>query len=258
MSTEIELFSYQDREVRTVLIDGDPWFIAGDVCAVLGYTRGRDAMRMLRDREKGAHSVRTPGGVQEVTIISEQGLYRLVMRSERGEAESFQDWVTGEVLPAIRRTGSYTVPVQRAELSNRDLALMVIAEADRADAAEKERDALAPAAASWETLASGTGDYAVADAAKILSRDPAIRLGRDRLFTLLRELKWLYRQPIDQRHRCYQTVIESGRLSEIPMSHYHPRTAELITDPPQIRVTVKGLAWLHQHLAGTSRGEIEQ
>lgn len=117
-------------------------------------------------------------------------------------------------------------------------------------AAEEKVAELEPAAASWATLATADGDYLVADAAKILSRDPGIKLGRDRLFTLLGELRWIHRQPGDGRWRCYQSVIETGRLSEMPMSHYHPRSGELVLDPPQIRVTVKGLGWLHQHLRG--------
>lgn len=109
VSTALDPFDFNGNSIRVVMIDGEPWFVAADVAKILGYRNGPDAMRMLRDREKGTHPVRTPGGVQDSTIISEQGLYRLVMRSERGEAEAFQDWVTGEVLPTIRKTGAYVV-----------------------------------------------------------------------------------------------------------------------------------------------------
>lgn len=250
----VELFRYEDREVRTVLVDGEPWFVAADVCAVLGYSHTASALRTLRDKEKGVRPMHTPGGEQDVTVISEQGLYRLVMRSNRAEAERFQDWVTGEVLPAIRRTGTYSTAPALPDITTPAgvlaMAEQFAATARQLVAAEEKVAELEPAATSWQTLATAEGDFLVADAAKILSRDPRIKLGRDRLFTLLSELHWIHRQPGDGRWRCYQTAIETGRLSEMPMSHYHPRTGELVLDPPQIRVTVKGLGWLHRHLRG--------
>lgn len=111
---------------------------------------------------------------------------------------------------------------------------------------------LEPAAQSWQTLAAAEGDFSVADAAKILARDPQIKLGRNRLFTLLDELRWTYRQLADGRPRVMQAAIERQWLSEIPQSHYHPRTGELVMDPPQVRVTVKGLHELHKRLGGSA------
>jgi DNA-damage-inducible protein D len=111
---------------------------------------------------------------------------------------------------------------------------------------------LEPAANSWQVLASGDGDFSVADAAKILARDPAIKLGRNRLFTLLDEYRWTYRQLADDRPRVMQVAIERRWLSEIPQSHYHPRTGELVMDAPQVRVTVKGLHELHKRLGGSA------
>jgi len=178
-------------------------------------------------------------------------VYRLVMRSNLPAAEAFQDWIAEEVLPAIRQSGSYAIPAPRTELSRRDLAEMVIAEADRADAAEAKVLELAPAAQSWNVLASGDGDYSVGDAAKILSRDPEIKLGRARLFTLLDEQNWIYRQQADGKWRAYQSAINAGRLSEIPQSHFHPRTGELVLDPPQVRVKPKGLNDLRLILGGS-------
>ncbi|MHA6764803.1 phage antirepressor KilAC domain-containing protein [Streptacidiphilus sp. PAMC 29251] len=111
---------------------------------------------------------------------------------------------------------------------------------------------LEPIAHSWTVLASGDEDYAVADTAKFLSRDPGIQLGRDRLFTVLREYGWACRQGADQKHRAKQYAVERRWLSEIPQSHFHPRTGDLVLDPPQVRVTVKGLHELHKRLGGTA------
>lgn len=128
----------------------------------------------------------------------------------------------------------------------RELAATV----EERDAAQQQLAIAAPKAEAWNTLASADGDFSVADAAKILSRDPQIQLGERRLFTLLREWGWIYRQGVDQRWRVYQQQVETGRLSEIPQSHYHPRNGELVLDPPQVRVTVKGIDEIRRRLTG--------
>jgi phage antirepressor YoqD-like protein len=115
---------------------------------------------------------------------------------------------------------------------------------------------LEPAATSWNVLASGDGDFSVGDAAKILSRDPQIQTGERRLFTVLAEQRWTYRQIGDGRPRAMQTAIECGRLSELPQSHYHPRTGELVLDSPQVRVTVKGVHELHKRLGGIAAVQV--
>jgi prophage antirepressor-like protein len=102
-------FDFNGNLIQVIMFDDEPWFVATNVAKVLGYRNAPDATRMLRAKEPRTHSVRTNAGLRESTIISEQGLYRLVMRSERQEAEAFQDWVTGEVLPSIRKTGAYVV-----------------------------------------------------------------------------------------------------------------------------------------------------
>jgi prophage antirepressor-like protein len=111
---------YFDGHPFTVILrDGEPWFVATEVAAMLGHRNGPDMTRVLKDRHKGTHSVRTPGGVQAVSIISEPGFYQAVLsrkptaRAMPGMVERidrFQEWVTEDVLPAIRRTGTYSIP----------------------------------------------------------------------------------------------------------------------------------------------------
>ncbi|MQS13126.1 Bro-N domain-containing protein [Streptomyces kaniharaensis] len=88
---------------------GKPWRVAADVASVLQIARAHDAVRGLDDDEKGTDTIRTPGGDQQVSIISESGLYSLVLRSRKPDTKKFRRWVTHEVLPAIRRTGRYAV-----------------------------------------------------------------------------------------------------------------------------------------------------
>jgi len=103
------LLSYQFEEspVRVVMIAGDPWFVANDVARALGYTLAANMTKMLDDDEKGIHIVNTLGGDQSVIVISESGLYAAVLKSRKDEAKRFRKWVTGEVLPSLRKTGRY-------------------------------------------------------------------------------------------------------------------------------------------------------
>lgn len=262
-TTDIEVFRFPvtGGEVRTVIHDGEPWFVAVDVCGALALSNVTEAVRSLdddeRDHESGMN--RTSFEPAPRVIVSEAGLYSLIMKSRKPEAKAFKRWVIHEVLPALRKAGRYDI----GEISRRDLARMVLEAEDARELAEGQRDearaelaVVQPAADAWHTLASADGDFAVADAAKILSRDPNIKLGRDRLFTLLGEWGWTYRQRIDNRWRPKQSAIETGRLSELPSTHYHPRTGELISDPPQVRVTYKGLAEIHCRLGGAKQLQI--
>lgn len=104
-------FDYEGSSVRVLTgEDGQPWFVAADVATILGYRMASDMTRRLDDDEKGTRSVRTPGGDQDMTVISEAGLYSAVLGSKIPEAKAFKRWVTHEVLPAIRRHGVYATP----------------------------------------------------------------------------------------------------------------------------------------------------
>ena len=108
--TDIVPFGNDDYDLRTLLIDGEPWFVAADVCAALELGNVTRAVGGLDDDEKGLHTVKTPGGDQQLNVISESGLYSLILRSRKPEARPFKRWVTHDVLPALRKTGTYTVP----------------------------------------------------------------------------------------------------------------------------------------------------
>lgn len=100
-------FNYNGHEVRTVMLNGEPWFVAKDICAVLEIANNRDALSRLDDDEKGVASTDTLGGKQEMSIISESGLYSLTLGSKKPQAHAFKRWVTHEVIPTIRKTGGY-------------------------------------------------------------------------------------------------------------------------------------------------------
>ena len=100
-------FDFQGKAVRTVTKDGAAWFVAADVCAVLDHTDPSKAVSRLDEDERGATTVRTPGGDQSMNIVTESGLFNLVFTSRKPEAKAFRRWVTEVVLPTLRRTGKF-------------------------------------------------------------------------------------------------------------------------------------------------------
>lgn len=103
----IQIFKYENNDVRTVEMNGEPWFVLKDVCKVLGISKYRDAAERLDDDERAPVRVDTLGGAQEMTAVNESGLYNVILRSDKPEAKPFRKWVTSEVLPSIRKNGGY-------------------------------------------------------------------------------------------------------------------------------------------------------
>lgn len=105
---EIKIFeNSQFGQIRTITKDGEPWFVAADVCRALELDKTWNALQRLDDDEKGTTSISTLGGEQEVSIVNEPGLYALVLGSRKPEAKAFKRWITHDVIPAIRKTGGY-------------------------------------------------------------------------------------------------------------------------------------------------------
>lgn len=115
MANELQVFNFKGNETRVVEIDGQPWWVAKDVCEILGLDVTSGA-RGLDDDEKGLHNVQTPGGEQQMTVVNEPGLYSLVLRSRKPEAKAFKRWITHEVIPAIRKHGGYLTPQKVEEV----------------------------------------------------------------------------------------------------------------------------------------------
>lgn len=105
----MQIFKYENNDVRTVEINGEPWFVLKDVCGVLAMDVSK--IKQVSDRldadEKGRYSVPTHGGAQETWVINESGLYNVILRSDKPAAKPFRKWVTSEVLPSIRKNGGY-------------------------------------------------------------------------------------------------------------------------------------------------------
>lgn len=107
------LAEFKGRSIRMVIKDGEPWWVAIDVCDALGLDNSSRALARLDDDEKGVTNSDTPGGQQKVATVNEPGVYRLIFTSRKPEAEAFKRWLAHEVLPSIRKTGGYHVKTTR-------------------------------------------------------------------------------------------------------------------------------------------------
>lgn len=197
-----------------------------------GFTEGED-FTPVRVESSGGR----PGADHVLTLDMAKEL-AMIQRTPKGK-QARQYFI--DVEKRSRETETPALP-QSYAAALRELA----DKAERNDALEAANAALEPRAEAWDELASAEGDYEVADAAKILAR-AGVETGRQRLFTQLHDLGWTYRGT-HGKWKARQTAVDAGYLAEKPMSHHHPRTGELVLDPPQVRVTVRGIERLRVRL----------
>lgn len=255
-------FAFGDHIVRAVLEGDEPWFVLSDVCRAIDIRNVGNATARLAESGAGIRlaDIRSGGQTRSLTLTDESGLYETVIRSDKPEARKFRRWVTAEVLPAIRKTGSYSRypahPSTAALPSKKELAQWVVEAEERAEVAEARAAEMEPSAEAWDRLHELGADYEVADAAKILSRDPNIEIGRNRLFEFMYEQDWIFRG----RHnawKAYQEQVDIGRLKHRPGGQYFDKKHdEFRTGDPTILVTPKGLAELRKLLGGTRQLEL--
>lgn len=139
----LQVFKYGNNDVRTVEMNGEPWFVLKDVCKALGITKYRDVADRLDADEREPIRVDTLGGAQEMTCINEPGLYNIILRSDKPEAKPFRKWVTAEVLPSIRKYGAYMTPeTLQAAILNPDMMIQLCQQLK----AEQEKSAALTAA----------------------------------------------------------------------------------------------------------------
>jgi prophage antirepressor-like protein len=236
-------FKFDGTVVRVIDRDGEPWFVLADVCRVLEIENSRNAAARLDDDEKGVCSVDTLGGSQNATIISESGLYSLILTSRKEGARRFKKWVTAEVLPSIRKTGGYghTQP-DYALILNDPAALRGLLGnyAERVIKLEGQVEEMKPVVSAYDRIARSDGSLCITDAAKTLQVQP------QELFRHLRAHGWIYRRAGGAADIAYQSKIISGLLE-------HKTTTVQRTDgtdktATQVRITPKGLARLAEEL----------
>ncbi|SEB15958.1 Phage antirepressor protein KilAC domain-containing protein [Thalassobacillus cyri] len=219
-----KVFNYGEQQVRTVIIDDVVWFIAADVCTVLDIKNSHDAVVRLDADEKATSVIPTQFGDKEMNLVNESGLYSLIFRSRKKEAKQFKRWVTHEVLPSIRKNGSYNPQVPQSFSEALRLA------ADLQEEAERNR----PKVEAHDRFISGENYQTMSIAAKSLGT------GRNKLFKFLKQKKILM-----SNNTPYQTYIDRGYfvVKEKPI-----QMGGQVINKPQTYVTPKGVDYLDRLL----------
>lgn len=188
--SNIQIFNYQSNEVRTVEMNGEPWFVLKDVCNILGISKYRDTAARLDADERGSVEVDTLGGTQQVIAVNESGLYHVILRSDKPEAAPFRKWVTSEVLPSIRKHGAYMTPeTLQAAILNPDTMIQLCqqlkTEQDKNKALSEENAKLAPKGLFADAVSVSDRCILVSELAKLLKQN-GIETGQNRLYEQLR------------------------------------------------------------------------
>lgn len=203
---KVKIFNSEEfGDVRTVTINGDPWFVGKDVAAALGFTNPRDAISThVFDEDKGVESIDTLGGKQKMTVINESGLYALVFGSRLKSAQRFKHWVTSEVLPAIRKTGSYQAP-QGKEL----LALAVLEAQKTIEEQSKAIERMKPKVIFANAVETSHTSILIGDLAKLLKQN-GVETGQKRLFDWMREKGYLIKRKGSDWNMPTQKYVANG------------------------------------------------
>lgn len=192
---QLQIFNYQTKEVRTVIKNGEPWFVAKDVCEILNLSDVSKAISRLDDDEKGTNTFPTHGGIQNLLIINESGLYSLVLTSTKKEAKTFKKWITNEVIPSIRQHGTYMTPnFVESALSNPDTMITFLQkykeEQQKRIEAEKQIEAQKPKVIFADAVSISKTSILIGDLAKLIKQN-GYEIGQKRLFKWLRENGYL-------------------------------------------------------------------
>lgn len=260
MNTEIQPFEFEHNQVRA-LADGDEvMFVASDIAKILGYGSAKDMARNLDSDEKDVHQVPTPrGGVQNMTVITESGLYRTILNRELGYLDGkqkefvkrFQRWVTHEVLPSIRKHGIYAAETTIDQiLADPDFGIRLLTDLkeERAKRVEAENHVkeLEPKAKALDDFTNVPDTLLVRDAAKILS-NAGTPIGEKRLREWLSQHDWIYRHA--GTWWATSERVKAGHLAMIESrSHGRNKDGSAFAFVPTVKITRKGLALLHTRL----------
>lgn len=244
VSNELIVKQFKNQDVRVLLIDGNPWWVARDLCGILGLVETHKALeRIGKDDRNTAPVTDKLGRQQETSIINEAGLYSLIFKSRREEAKTFQHWVTHEVLPSIRKTGTYSLQKQIPQNYAKALLEAARLETERARL-QIENDKLNPLAIAYRNLVETEGLYSWSEAAKALANNfPDI--GRNRLTAILKKHGYLM-----QSKSCepYQRYLEAG-LFRVKLITYTDKNGVEKTCTTTL-ATQKGLDKIQKILSG--------
>ena len=216
MNTNLQTWSYENSEIRTIEKDGEPWFVGKDVAAVLGYSNTRDALaKHVDDEDKNTVVIRD--GIQgnpNTIVINESGLYSLILSSKLPNAKKFKRWVTNEVLPSIRKHGAYmTDQTLEQALTSPDFLIQLATQLKEEKEQRKQLEAKVeqdkPKVLFADSVSASKSSILVGELAKILKQN-GVDTGQFRLFAWLRENGYLIKREGSDYNMPTQKSAEMG------------------------------------------------
>lgn len=202
MTTAILSRPFDGHEVRTVVIRGEPWWVAKDVAEILGYRDAANLARRIDEEDRGTHIMSTPSGDQPFSIINESGLYTAILGSNKHEAKAFKRWIVSEILPSIRRTGRYEVG--QSERKKSAQIRTDLTAAWKARGADKQHHYINLTRAEYKGLGYGNG---MGVHKEDFSREELLRLSA---FESLEALKLERNPQISGYHELAASVLETA------------------------------------------------
>jgi len=255
MNNEIRKFDFRGAALRTLTDEsGEPWFVAKDVCDVLGYTNASKAISDHVDSEDKLNNESLSSlGQRGGWLVNESGLYSLVLSSKLPTAKEFKRWVTHEVLPQIRRTGGY-IPTSDADDDMTILAKAVMIgqrtmeeQKRRIQAQQTRIDELQPKASMWDNFVDIPDVLSVGNSAKLLS-NLGRPIGRKTLFSWLEHNGWVFRE--NGHWSARQNRIDAGHLVMVPpKSHGTHKDGTTFSFAPTVKITRKGLGLIARRMS---------
>ena len=217
---DIQVFNCELGSIRVIIENGEPLFMASDLCKVLEYKNGRDTINRLFSKGVAKYYTPTKGGNQLLSYLTESQMYKLIMRSNAKNAEAFQNWVCNEVLPSIRKTGSYNVTQSQFKIPQTYAEALLEAgrlalENEKLIAQAKENE---PKVKAFNELMQSK------DALDFLTFSKVVGIGRTKLFAKLRELNILRAD-----NTPYQRYIDNGYFRVIESSYAQNDTTRIYT-----------------------------
>ncbi len=255
MNNSIQRFDFKGAALRTLTDEnGEPWFVAKDVCDVLGYMNASKAINDHVDQEDKLNNESLSSlGQRGGWLVNESGLYSLVLSSKLPTAKEFKRWVTHDVLPQIRRTGGY-IPTTDADDDMTILAKAVMIgqrtmeQQQRKIAAQQTRiDELQPKASMWDNFVDIPDVLSVGNSAKLLS-NLGRPIGRKTLFSWLEHNGWVFRE--NGHWSARQNRIDAGHLVMVPpKTHGTHRDGTTFSFAPTVKITRKGLGLIARRMS---------
>jgi anti-repressor protein len=234
MSNSIQIFNFESTQVRTIIRDGEPWFVASDICRILEISNNTDALKRIDEDDRTLVLIEGASNGLPVNAVNESGLYALILGSRKPDAKRFKKWVTSEVLPTIRKTGSYAVPQFEIPKTLSSALYLAARQAETIEGQEKILAAQAPLIEGYNTFLGAKNCQTMAEVAKMIGT------GRNRLFERLRAAKLLMNNNLP-----YQQFVDRGYFE---VHNVSIKRGDEVIVKTQTLVTPRGMDYIKRHV----------